>query len=216
MWLLILIFLIVTALLGWTMFGYFIFIWFLGLLRPEREPTFPATLPMATIIIPCLNEEGQIVSKVENTKKLDYPRDRMEVIFVDGGSEDNTVGLVTNAVKGDEHIRIIQCSQPGKIYQLNEALSLASGEIIVNTDADAELETDTLQWIAAEFARADDVWVVGAYSRPEQTYEANRYYWNAQNKARFLESDAFASSIVVAPCYAFRRQHKWVQDRILS
>jgi cellulose synthase/poly-beta-1,6-N-acetylglucosamine synthase-like glycosyltransferase len=68
------------------------------------------------------------------------------------------------------------------------------------------LSADTLQWIAAEFARADDVWVVGAYSRPAQTYEANRYYWNAQNKARFLESDAFASSIVVAPCYAFRRK----------
>jgi cellulose synthase/poly-beta-1,6-N-acetylglucosamine synthase-like glycosyltransferase len=126
MWLLILIFLIVTAILGWTMFGYFIFVWFLGLLRPKRELTFPATWPMVTIIIPCFNEEGQILSKIENTQILDYPKDRMEVIFVDGGSEDDTVRLLTDAVRDDEHIRIIECSQPGKTHQLNEALSLAS------------------------------------------------------------------------------------------
>ena len=205
MWLLILIFLVVTAILGWTMFGYFIFVWFLGLLRSKRELTLPDNWPMVTIIIPCFNEEGQILSKIENTKTLDYPKDQMEVIFADGGSEDDTVRLLTDAVGDDDGVRIIQCSQPGKIHQLNEALSLARGEIIVNTDADAQLSADTLQWIAAEFARADDVWVVGAYSRPAQTYKVNRYYWDAQNKARFLESDAFASSIVVAPCYAFRR-----------
>ena len=160
MWLLILIFLIVTAILGWTMFGYFIFVWFLGLLRSKTEPVPPASWPMVTIIIPCFNEEGQILSKIKNTQKLEYPKDRMEVILADGGSDDGTVRLLTDAVRDDEHVRIIHCSQPGKIHQLNEALSLAHGEIIVNTDVDAQLSVDTIQWIAAEFARADDVWVV--------------------------------------------------------
>lgn len=206
MWLLILIFLIVTTTLGWTMFGYIIFVWFLGLLRRRKELILPDKWPMVTVIISCFNEEGQILPKIENTKTLDYPRDRMEVIFADGGSEDDTVRLLTDAVRDDECMRIVHCSERGKIHQLNEALSLARGEIIVNTDADALLSADTLQWIAAEFARADNVWAVGAYSRPAQHYKVDRYYWDTQNKARFLESDGFTSSIVVAPCYAFRRE----------
>jgi hypothetical protein len=58
----------------------------------------------------------------------------------------------------------------------------------------------------AEFAYDSDVWVAGAYCRPDDTVlEMERYYWETQNKGRLLESDGRTSSIVIAQCYAFRR-----------
>jgi hypothetical protein len=47
---------------------------------------------------------------------------------------------------------------------------------------------------------------VGAYCRPDNALGVDAYYWDAQNRGRFLESDALSSSIVIAQCYAFRKE----------
>jgi cellulose synthase/poly-beta-1,6-N-acetylglucosamine synthase-like glycosyltransferase len=84
-------------------------------------------------------------------------------------------------------------------------MSVVNGEIIVNTDVDARLSKHSLKWIAAEFNVSSNVGVVGAYCRPAKTLEIEHYYWSTQNKSRFVEDSAGTSSIVIAPCYAFRR-----------
>jgi hypothetical protein len=71
---------------------------------------------------------------------------------------------------------------------------------------DARLAPDALEWIAASFAVAPEIWVVGAYCHPANGLEIEQYYWDSQNKGRFLESDAHTASIVIAQCYAFRRE----------
>jgi cellulose synthase/poly-beta-1,6-N-acetylglucosamine synthase-like glycosyltransferase len=117
----------------------------------------------------------------------------------------HTRELLADAITEDEPFRVVACGPVGKIGQLNAVLPELRGEIIVNTDVDARLAPDALRWIAAEFAASESVSVVGAYCRPEGPLALERYYWDQQNKGRFLESDAGAASIVVAPCYAFRR-----------
>ena len=155
------------------------------------------------MVVPCYNEEA--LAKLEDIR-LDYPRDRLEVIFADGGSSDRTWDLLTTAIRTDEPLRALRCPRGGKIHQLNHARPMLRGEIIVNTDADARLAPDALKWMAAEFAAAPAVRVVGAYCRPADALKIERYHWDAQNRGRFLESDARSSSIVTASCYAFRRE----------
>ncbi|MCI0475716.1 MAG: hypothetical protein L0Y55_05675, partial [Anaerolineales bacterium] len=53
---------------------------------------------------------------------------------------------------------------------------------------------------------APEIWVVGAYCRPAEGLAIEQYYWDSQNKGRLLESDAHTASIVIAQCYAFRRE----------
>ena len=206
MWLLEFLFFAMTLLVGWTLFGYLLLIWFMGLFRRRETPVFPASWPMISVVVPCYNEEGQIIAKLEDIRGLDYPQDRLEVVFADGGSSDGTSELLTAAIGQDEPFRVVRCPRRGKVNQLNYVLPQLRGEVIVNTDADARLSPDALQWIAAEFATAPDAWVVGAYCCPADALEVEKYYWAAQNKGRFLESDARTSSIVIAQCYAFRRE----------
>ena len=156
--------------------------------------------------MPCFNEAGQILAKLEDLRKVEYPAERLEVVFADGKSDDGSFEALSAEIGQNEPFRVVRCSRRGKIHQLNEVLPLLRGEIIVNTDADARLSADVLQWIAAEFAASPEVGVVGAYCRPADTLEVEKYYWDAQNKGRFLESDAGSSSIVIAQCYAFRRE----------
>lgn len=180
-------------------------IWFMGLFRKKEIPEIPPQLPKISIVIPCFNEEEQIISKLENIRRLDYPQELLEVFFVDGGSADNTLELLSRAIKESEPYKIVKCPRPGKIRQLNYILPALKSKIIVNTDVDARLSSDALKWIAAEFDTGKNVAVVGAYTRPSDAIEIEKYYWSSQNKGRFLESDAASSSIVIAQCYAFRR-----------
>ena len=207
MWILILLFGLATMVLAWTLFAYFLLIWFVGLFRPQEKPTFPEEWPRLSIVVPTYNEIEQISQKLANLRALDYPRELLEVVFVDGGSNDGTVEWLEEELVEEFGCRVERSPLGGKIQQLNHVLPSLRGEIVVNTDADALLETDAARWLAAEFASQPEVWLVGAYCRPTDTaYRIDRYYWDAQNKARFMEARAATASIVVAPCYAFRRE----------
>lgn len=198
-------FFIITLLISWCLCGYFIFIYLIGLFRKDKAIGIISSLPMLSLIIPCYNEEKYILSKLENIRKLNYPKDQLEIYFVDGGSSDQTIRLLSNSIRSDDPCQIVQSPNAGKIRQLNYILPKVKGDIIVNSDADAELSPDSLKWIVAEFNRDNNIFVVGAYCRPANSIDVDQYYWSAQNKGRFLESDSFNSSIVIAQCYAFRR-----------
>ncbi|MBI4790102.1 MAG: glycosyltransferase [Chloroflexi bacterium] len=207
MWLLEFLFFAMTLLIGWTLFGYLLYLWFAGLFRAKKMLRIPKTnLPRLSVIVPCYNEQEQILAKLDDLRRLVYPRDMLEVIFADGDSTDGTVACLTAAIQPDDACRVIRCPRRGKVHQLNHVLPMLRGEIVVNTDVDARLAPDALQWIAATFAIAPEIWVVGAYCRPADGLAIEQYYWDSQNKGRLLESDAQTASIVIAQCYAFRRE----------
>ena len=207
MWLLVFIFFLLTFILGWTLFGYVILIWFLGLFRKRKKPKFPDKWPMISVIVPCYNEERYIIDKLADIRQVDYPHECLEVVFVDGGSSDATVSLLKSKIKDCEPYRVVVAPSRGKVNQINYILPQLRGDIIVNTDTDSRLKKDALKWIAAEFAEAPDIYVVGAYCRPSnEAIDIEKYYWDTQNKWRLMETDARSSSIVIAQCYAFRRQ----------
>lgn len=51
-------------------------------------------LPIISIIIPCRNEEKFIGKRLDSLIKQDFPKENLEVLVVDGGSEDRTGEIV--------------------------------------------------------------------------------------------------------------------------
>lgn len=207
MWILIFLFGISTLGLGWVCFGYYIFVWFVGLFKKEaKAPLNSMELPFLSVVIPCFNEAENILDKLNNIKEQDYPHEKLEIIFADGGSEDNTVNIIENNIIGLPNFKLLKCPQRGKINQLNYALSQARGEIVVNTDVDGMMEKDCLTKIVEEFKVNKDIAVVSAYSLPKNVSNVDTYYWLSQNRGRVLETKAYTSSIAIAVCYAFRKE----------
>lgn len=82
-----------------------------------------------SIIIPTLNEAGNIKQAIASTQ----PSKNIEVIVVDGGSQDNTVAIAQSL-----GVKIIS-SSPGRAVQMNAGVTLATGEILLFLHADTHL-----------------------------------------------------------------------------
>ena len=97
----------------------------------------------ATIIISAHNEASVIGTKIENSLALDYPDNKLEILVVSDGSTDETDQIV-NQYTDRNVILITSPTRRGKTAGLNDALTRASGDIVIFTDADSMFPVDTL------------------------------------------------------------------------
>ncbi|MDI6688143.1 MAG: glycosyltransferase family 2 protein [Desulfobacterales bacterium] len=95
-----------------------------------------------SIVIPCRNEERFIRACLDSIIANDYPKDRLEVLVVDGMSEDRTREIIKRYAA--KHPFIMLLDNPRKITPcaLNTGIQHAKGEIIMRMDAHATYEKD--------------------------------------------------------------------------
>ena len=98
--------------------------------------------PLVSIVIPCLRERQHIRLALDSIVAQDYPQERLEVLVVDGMSEDGTREIVEEFSLRYPFIRLLD--NPKKITPaaLNVGIQKAQGQIIVRMDAHSTYETD--------------------------------------------------------------------------
>jgi glycosyltransferase involved in cell wall biosynthesis len=143
--------------LAYVEVGYLLLLWVVARVRGSTPPPLPPLRqgggeePSVTVLIAAHNEEQVIRSKLENTLGLDYPRERLEVIVASDGSTDGTDAIVKEfAGRG---VRLCRTGERrGKVAALRAAQALATGEILVISDADSHYEPDALRRLVAPFS----------------------------------------------------------------
>jgi poly-beta-1,6-N-acetyl-D-glucosamine synthase len=205
--LLLIVFVSCIFLLGYVYVGYPLFI--IVLARLFRRPIHKqAVLPSVTIVIPTFNEEVVIGEKIENTLRLDYPRDRLQILVCDDASSDCTVEIVKSYAS--QQVELSQAAaRSGKVGGLNRALQLARGEIFVVADADILADQHALRQLVANFAE-ESVGCVMAQTRmasvEEGTGASNGFYWQYEAKIRQSESDVHSTVAATGHFMALRRK----------
>lgn len=118
----------------------------LRIFRINRTPFYvysPFALPKVSVIIPSRNESQNILNCLDDLLVQDYSLDLLEIIVSDDFSEDKTVSLVQAFIR--QHpglpVSVIACKgfppdESGKKNALTRAISMASGDVILTTDAD--------------------------------------------------------------------------------
>lgn len=107
-------------------------------------------------MIPSLNSANTIGCALSSILANDFPRDEYEIIVVDGGSTDDTVGICrTFAVK------VFFCPKKGWAAAINLGIRKARGEIICITNSDVIVPDDWLKKIWEFFRSHPDVEGVG-------------------------------------------------------
>ncbi|MDR1992299.1 MAG: glycosyltransferase family 2 protein [Nitrososphaerota archaeon] len=113
----------------------------------------PQDLPTFSIIVPTKNEETVIYRCLNGIMNIDYPKEKLQIIVIDGNSADNTSNIC-NEIKQQypENITVIrEQTTHGKPTALNIALTYATGDIVGVFDADSLPEKNVLLKVASYF-----------------------------------------------------------------
>ena len=205
-----LIYIIILVLVCWSYSGYLLLLLLFAITTNKHicSNKDVKKFPRIAILVPCLNEEEYVLDKINNIESLNYDKSQLEVYFISAPSTDRTLELISSGIKNKKSWYLIESEIKGKILQLNLGLKSISKnvDIVVCTDMDSVISPDTLLYFVNEFNTSELTGVVGANIHPENCLSIENDYWQAQNIIRILESEVCTSSIVVAPCYAFRRE----------
>lgn len=151
---------IVTSIMWITTSLFFVRRWERGSARDSQFPDTPdPALPRVTVLIPAHNEEGVIADTLRAACEIDYPS--YEVVLVDDGSTDDTVGRAMPFVSAGRVRLVRKHVNEGKALALNDALPLVTGEIVLTLDADAAPDPDILHRIVPHFRSARVAAVTG-------------------------------------------------------
>ncbi|WP_333638875.1 glycosyltransferase family 2 protein [Pyrobaculum aerophilum] len=162
--------------------------------------------PKVSVIIPTYNEAGHIAQRLENVAQS-YPRDKLEVVVVDGASTDGTAEIAEKwAEKAGVDVKVVREERrEGKAKSLNRALGLATGEVVVIADADALWAPDALRRAVAKLADPS-VGAVSCVKRPIGGPGIEEGYRGFYNALRVAESKAWSTPIFHGELAAFKRE----------
>lgn len=116
--------------------------------------------PFVSVIVPVRNEAKFIEQCLKAVMAQDYPRDRMEVIVVDGNSTDGTREILRK--HPETGFPLIVLDNPQRIVPtaLNRALLVAKGEVLVRVDGHCEIAPDYVR-LCVKYLQNEPVDAVG-------------------------------------------------------
>ena len=206
------VFWIAAALVGYSYLGYPAWLWLRSRWspRPARRSSGPSSAtPTVSAVMVVRNEESVIARKLDNLLTLDYPQGNLEVIVVSDGSSDRTPAILAGYAR-DSRVRALMKPEPhGKAAGLNDAIQLATGEVLLFTDARQQIESGALRFLIENFADPD----VGAASgelmlgdpASGETGKGMGLYWRIEKEIRELESASGSVVGVTGAIYCARR-----------
>ncbi len=204
------LFWICVALLAYVYLGYPVLVGILAKLFPQPGAFSDGDDPLVSLIISAYNEAPVIAAKIENSRALVFPAERLEVIVVSDCSDDGTDEIVRGyAGLG---VRLIRQNQRlGKSAALNYAVPQARGRILVFSDANALYQPDAIGRLVRHFSNPKVGYVVGNARYYEKgtessTAQSEGLYWKLETYLKKKES--MFGSVVGGDgaIYAIRRE----------
>ncbi|HYD30974.1 MAG TPA: glycosyltransferase family 2 protein [Azospirillaceae bacterium] len=190
--------------------GYPALLWALSRLFPRPMVAAASSRPRVSLILAAYNEAPIIAAKLENSLTLDYPD--LEIVVVSDGSDDGTERVVA----GFAGYGIISLHDPvrrGKGMAMNRAVAMATGDILVFSDANAFCAPEALARLVAPFCDPQVGLVSGrktvrrfdAEGRPSALGQSDGLYWRYESLIKQWESRLDSTVSVVGELMAIRR-----------
>lgn len=147
------LFWVMIAIVLYTYIGYGIVLYFLVKLKRVFKKTTPAENtnsyePEVTLFIAAYNEKDYVADKMKNTLGLDYPKDKLRIVWVTDGSDDGTPELLKQY---KEATVLHENGRNGKIGAMNRGMKLVNTPIVIFSDANTMLGKESIRRIVRLF-----------------------------------------------------------------
>ena len=107
--------------------------------------------PKVSIVIAMRNEENEVERLLQNLQSQIYPTDKLELILVNDHSTDNTLNILNSSQLDNLQVVNMPKEEFGKKNAIKNAIELASGDIILASDADCSFNPKWVQTMVNYF-----------------------------------------------------------------
>ena len=196
------LFWICIFLVFYTYLGYGVLLWLLVKIKRivRGRPTLPDlpaddALPDVTFLVCAFNEQDVVDQKIENTRLLDYPREKLHLMWVTDGSTDDTNQRL--AQYPDVQV-VFTPERRGKTAALNHGLSLVTTPITVMTDANTMVNAEAIRHIVRCFQDPKVACVAGekrviARHESQTAAQGEGLYWRYESTLKKLDSELYSA-----------------------
>lgn len=210
-WIEIILYLLI-ALVVYTYVGYGVVLKFLVVLKriflsktPEKKNNYE---PLVTLVIPAYNERDFILKKVENSKSIDYPKDKLRILFITDGSTDGSEELLYQC----EGVEVMHNNKrAGKAAAENRAIEQVNTPIVIFCDANTLLNRDVVKQLVKHYTDPN----VGAVSGEKRISQSSQgkvsgagegAYWRYESALKKLDSKLYSIVGAAGELISFRTE----------
>lgn len=117
--------------------------------------------PFVSVVIPVLNEAEFIERAVRSLLENDYLAERMEILVVDGRSEDETRDIVNRLSHEDPRVHLLDNPHRIQACAMNVGIKAAKGDVIIRLDGHAAAAPDFVSQVVRVLQEHPEVWCAG-------------------------------------------------------
>ncbi len=176
--------------------GYGILLYILVKIKKafSKDPIFdPNYEPNVALVVPCFNEADYIEDKIKNSLALDYPKEKLQLIFISDGSNDDTPERIK---KYPQVLALHENARNGKASAMNRAMAYVKAPIVVFCDANTELNPEAIREMVKHYSNPN----VGAVTGEKRIITRDKenasgagegIYWKYESFLKQLDSDFY-------------------------
>ena len=164
--------------------------------------------PEVTLFIAAYNEKDFVAEKVKNSRELDYPQEKLHMVWVTDGSDDGTPDIL----KQYEGIEVHHSPQRnGKIGAMNRGMKLVKTPIVVFCDANTMLGKESIRRIVKLFSNPK----VGCVSGEKRIFGKEKeaaagagegLYWKYESKLKKWDAELYSVVGAAGELFAIRTE----------
>ena len=202
------------AIVVYTYIGYGIVLYLLVFIKRLATKAKPLAdisddcLPEVTLMVCAYNEEDIIAEKMANTHLLDYPADRLHLVWVTDGSTDNTNTLLS----AYPEVEIVYSPERrGKAAALKHGIKEVETEIVMMTDANTMLNPGAVREIVRLMQDPKVGCVSGekkvmAKNDSDEAAQGEGLYWKYESTLKRLDGELYSAMGAAGELCVIRRQ----------
>ncbi len=204
------VFWIIALAFFYSYIGYAILISIFTLFRKKNtnknEITSQHDLPHVCLFITAYNERDILDDKITNCKNLDYPKNKLDILFVCDGSDDGSHEFL----KTVDGINVLhKPERRGKINAMNRGMQHVKAPIVIFTDANTALNREAIKIIAQKFSNQNVGCVAGqkkvinkGHGNAVETGEG--LYWKFESWLKNKDAEFHSAVGAVGELFAIR------------
>ena len=165
-------------------------------------------LPEVTLFITAYNEKDFVETKLENSYSLDYPKDKLKIMWVTDGSNDGTPDLLRQF---KDVIVLHEDARNGKINAMNRGFKFVTSPIVVFSDANTMLGKQSIREIVRLFSNPK----VGCVSGEKRIFNKDKdsaagagegIYWKYESKLKQWDAELYSVVGAAGELFAVRTE----------